>query len=113
MATPEGRIKAVVTAFLKGLQRRTRLFFFMPANNGYGRSGLPDYVLCVPAVVTQEMVGQKIGLFVGIETKRPGGEDTVRPIQLLVASEIKDAGGKWFLVCSEHDARRVIESLNL
>ena len=82
--TPEGRVKDKVRAMLK----RHQIWYFLPGNNGMGRSGVPDFVCCVG------------GRFVGIEckadaTKRP------TPLQMAAASGIERAGGRWFLVCDE------------
>ncbi len=45
---------------------------YAPIQNGMGEHGIHDRVGCVPVVVTQEMVGKKIGLFVSVESKKPG-----------------------------------------
>lgn len=45
---------------------------FPISNNGMGVHGLPDRVGCIPVVVTPEMVGKRIGVFVGLEAKAPG-----------------------------------------
>ena len=37
-----------------------------------GTHGIPDRIGCVPIVVTPEMVGKRLGLFVAVESKRPG-----------------------------------------
>lgn len=45
---------------------------YAPIQNGLGQHGIHDRVACLPLIVTQEMVGKKIGLFVSIEAKAPG-----------------------------------------
>jgi len=45
---------------------------YAPIQTGMGAHGIPDRIGCVPIVVTQEMVGKEIGLFVAVESKRPG-----------------------------------------
>lgn len=45
---------------------------YAPIQNGLGEHGIHDRIGCVPIVVTQEMVGKKIGLFVSVEAKKPG-----------------------------------------
>ena len=45
---------------------------YAPIQTGMGVHGIPDRVGVVPIIITPEMVGKRIGLFVGIESKRPG-----------------------------------------
>lgn len=40
--------------------------------SGMGVHGIHDRLGCVPIVVTQAMVGKRIGLFVSVEAKKPG-----------------------------------------
>lgn len=83
MATPEGRVKKKITAMLK----EHGIWYFMPGNNGYGKSGVPDYVAIVG------------GQFWGIEAKAPRGKQTA--LQIKRMAEIEAAGGKYFLVNDE------------
>ncbi len=83
MATPEGRIKRKVSLALKQLPSCYR---FMPVQQGLGASTL-DYLCCVS------------GQFVAVETKAPGRQLT--PRQVIVAQEIRDAGGLVFVVDGE------------
>jgi Holliday junction resolvase len=94
MSTPEGRIKAKLKAMLK----RHGVWHFCPANNGMGKSGIPDFICIVN------------GKFVGIECK---ADPTKKPTELqwLRAKEIKDAGGDWHLVCSSEDITGVEQCL--
>jgi hypothetical protein len=80
-ATPEGRIKARLKAMLK----RLGVWYYMPGNNGFGTSGIPDVIAIV------------CGRFVGIEVKS-GPTKKPTALQLKCASDIQAAGGKWFLV---------------
>lgn len=77
MATPESKVKAKVKEWL----RAKGVFFFMPANNGMGVSGIPDFICCLD------------GYFLGIETKAPGRKSATTPIQKLRHEEIRAAGG--------------------
>lgn len=79
--TPEGRVKDKVRAMLK----KHGIWYFLPGNNGFGTSGIPDFVCCVG------------GRFVGIECKADASK---RPtdLQMACASKIETAGGRWFLV---------------
>ncbi len=56
--TLEGKIKKRVTQFLQSYKYPDgQLWYDMPVGGAYGKSGLPDYVMCCR------------GTFVGIETK--------------------------------------------
>ena len=46
-STPEGKVKEKVKDFLK----EARIWYFMPANNGYGTSGIPDFVCVVEGIL--------------------------------------------------------------
>jgi ribosomal protein S19 len=66
--TPEGRVKDKIKAWL----RSRGIWFFMPVTGGYGRNGVHDFVCCAPVLITQEMVGKTVGMFLTIETKAEG-----------------------------------------
>lgn len=84
--TPEGKIKHKV----KEILREFGVWYFLPGNNGMGRSGIPDFVCIVN------------GQFVGIECK--ADEKKVPTLlQIRCGEEIKAAGGRWVLVRSGDD----------
>ena len=76
--TPEGFEKVDIDKFLK-LLGPERVWSFKPYMAGYGKSGVPDYCLCL------------CGAFWSIEVKRPGKEPTA--IQDRRMKEIRSAGG--------------------
>jgi hypothetical protein len=82
--TPEGKVKAKVTKMLKEYQ----VWYFFPANNGFGKAGIPDIIAIVD------------GVFVGIEVK---ADPTKKPTELQVrcGEEIRRSGAEWFLVCDD------------
>lgn len=88
--TPEGKVKKKVT----DLFRRYGVWYFFPANNGFGKSGIPDVIAIVR------------GIFVGIECK---ADHTRKPteLQLWQGTKIKKAGGMWFLVYDDVSLRLV------
>jgi hypothetical protein len=49
-----------------------RAWYFMPVQTGYGKGSIPDFIGCVEKVITPDMVGKTVGLFVAVETKKPG-----------------------------------------
>ena len=78
MTTPEGVEKQDIDKFLKKLGPE-RCWSFKPYMAGMGKSGVPDYCLCLN------------GCFWGIEVKRSGKKATV--IQNRRMNEIERAGG--------------------
>ena len=83
--TPEGKVKAKVVKVLK----EHGIWYFFPANNGYGKAGIPDIVCCVS------------GAFLGIEVKSERG--VVSALQAQVGQEIHRAGGNWIVVRCDDD----------
>lgn len=78
MKTPEGFEKDDIDDFLKKLGP-DRVWSFKPYMAGFGKSGVPDYCLCL------------VGAFWGIEVKRPGKDPTA--LQTRRMDEIKKSGG--------------------
>ena len=74
-ATPEKKVKTKVEALLKA----AGAYYFFPATHGYGRSGVPDIIVCVK------------GRFVAIECKAEGNKPTA--LQERELARIKQAGG--------------------
>ena len=56
------------------------------------KAGVPDVLACVPTVITPDMVGKTIGVFVAPEFKHPNGGVT-SPLQKRNIKQIKKAGG--------------------
>lgn len=75
--TPEGAVKKKVRAWLKA----HGIWYFQPAANGFGTSGIPDFIAIIH------------GIFVGIETKAPKRENTLTENQKARLAEIRAAGG--------------------
>lgn len=78
--TPEGKVKAKVSAVLKAADR---MYYNMPVPGGYGESTL-DYVGCY------------CGRFFAIETKAPGQKPTDR--QRMIIAMMERAGAKVFVI---------------
>ena len=91
--TPEGKVK---DAIKKELNARG-IWFFMPASNGFGKVGIPDFVCCVN------------GKFLGIEAKAPGKRNNTTPNQDARINEIRAARG-WAIVAD--DVQQVKEFLD-
>lgn len=63
-----------------------------PIMLGWLCDGSADWIGYDSMIVTNEMVGQRIAVFVGIETKRPEGRYKVREAQETFLNRAKDAG---------------------
>ena len=86
--TPEAKVKKKAVRILKELSA----YYFYPVTGGYGRSGVPDIVVCYK------------GLFVGIECK--AGNNKPTPLQEKHLDEIRAAGGT-ALVINEDNVLRL------
>lgn len=110
MATPEGITKQLIKKWLATIKN---LWFFMPVQMGYGKAGVPDFIACVPIVVTEDMVGKTIGVFLGIEAKAKGNAKGTTKLQEITLQQIKDAGGFAFVVSCEEELDIVKAALNV
>lgn len=84
--TPEGKVKSLVSAFLKSLG--PDCYYEMPVPSGFGKSGL-DYS------------GTYFGRSFFIETKKPGGKPTPRQKQTIAKQE--RSGAAVFVICGNDD----------
>ena len=80
MPTPESKVKARVRRILE----INKVYHFMPATGGYGRSGVPDIIGCLD------------GQFFAIECKANGRRTTA--LQDKELAYIRQAGGKTFVI---------------
>ncbi len=87
--TPEGKVKKNIKKFMADLFKNA--WSYMPVQTGYGQSGIPDHIYCVPMLITADMVGETVGVFVGIEAKTAQGKMTA--YQRVQRDLIIDAGG--------------------
>lgn len=78
--TPEGKVKDKVTEVLK----KYGAYYFFPAQNGYGRSGIPDIIVCYK------------GRFLAIECK--AGYNNPTALQEREMAAIHKAGGSAMVV---------------
>ena len=109
--------KIVTEAHVKALTNwwfKTRdAFRFSVVQNGLGIHGIHDDLACVPVVVTQAMVGKRIGLFVSVEDKKPGrrGEKDrgMSKHQVLFMEAVIKAGGL-SICCDGQDDLDVLDN---
>jgi len=86
--TPEKKVKEAVTKILK----EYGAYYFYPVMGGYGRSGIPDIVVC------------HLGRFIAIECK--AGSNVTTALQEAELKKIEDAGG-YALVINEANLETV------
>lgn len=79
--TPEGKIKEKVKRILDGEEG---VYYFFPAANGFGRTAIPDIIICVR------------GKFLAVECK--AGTKDATALQQRELSRIKDAGGTGIVI---------------
>lgn len=93
-STPESKVKARCVAVLK----EYRAYYFYPVMGGFGRSGVPDIVVC------------HHGRFLGIECK--AGTNKPTALQEREMEHIRAAGGAT-LVIREDNINELIRWLEL
>jgi Holliday junction resolvase len=84
VATPEKRVKSKVVGVLKD----EGAYYFFPATHGYGRSGIPDIIVCVN------------GRFLAIECKAGNNKPTA--LQTREMENIRRNGGVAIVVNEEN-----------
>ena len=86
-------------------------YVYKNAQNMYTEKGRPDLAACVPVKLDRllELFGKEatIGLFVGLEIKRPGLINDTSDAQDIVGRQIKKAAGIWLPI----DNSDVVEAL--
>lgn len=79
--------------------------------NQYTEKGRPDLTACIPVTLERlaEIFGEDatVGVYLGIEMKRPGLLDDTSTAQEIVGRKIKKSKGLWFVI----DDADVIEAL--
>ena len=84
MTTPEQKIKRKVSTLFK----QYNVWYFMPASNGFGKAGIPDYIACVD------------GQFLGVECKSDSKKKPTA-LQIRQGELIQEANGTWLVVCDD------------
>ena len=92
--TEEGKLKAQIRAYLKTVEG---LWFCHVAGSGYGRAGVPDYLLCYR------------GRFVALEVKAPGGQPSAWQKREIDA--INSCNGDAFVVRSVGDVEEALKRI--
>ena len=77
--TPEGKVKNEIKKILK--EYGDRVYWFMPAMGGFGKSGVPDFIICAG------------GYFIGVEVKYDKVKNPPTELQVKNLLGIYSAGG--------------------
>ena len=80
MSTPESKVKARCVDTIK----KYKAYHFFPAQNGYGRAGIPDIIICFR------------GMFLGVECKAGFNKPTA--LQEREMAAITQAGGSAMVI---------------
>ena len=70
------------------------------------KNGVSDVISCVPVVITDDMVGKTLGLFVASEVKTKEGEPS--PLQKYNIKKIRECGGIAGIVRSVDDVKSLL-----
>ena len=92
--TPEKKVKNKVVKQLKA----AGAYYFFPATGGYGKSGIPDIIICYR------------GKFLAIECK--AGKNTTTTLQRINIEQIREQGGM-AVVINEENVETVSDILSL
>ena len=96
------------------LLRKKNCYVYKNAQNMNTETGRPDLTACVPTTskTLYDTFGDiPVGLFVGIEVKRPGRLSGVSDAQEIVGRQIEKAGGIWILVDDEQTVEKLVDKL--
>lgn len=93
--TPEAAVKLKV----KKILQLNKIYYFMPAANGYGRVGIPDFIACVD------------GFFLAVECK--AGKNKPTALQQMELKAITEAKGVALVINEDNlsDLSKVIDGL--
>ena len=95
------------------LIRQYNGYVYKNAQNMYTEKGRPDLTACIPVSIKKliELFGEdaKVGIFVGIELKRPGHLNGLSEAQQIVGRQMQKSKGLWFAI----DDTDIIEAMLL
>lgn len=90
MSKQKAKLEKNVKKEIKTMLADLNAWQFMPMQT-MGQSGVPDHIACVPKMITSDMVGKVIGVFVAVEAKALDKKPT--PLQIHQLDAIEAAGG--------------------
>lgn len=93
--TPEGKVKAKIDKVLKSYPN-SQVWYFNPQSGIYGRSGVPDKIICAN------------GHFIGVEVKSDKSKHPTR-LQEQCMTKITEAGGVCFVVYDDDTLHTLVE----
>jgi hypothetical protein len=99
-------------AYVQRLWRKMGGWVFKVHGNQFTGSGIPDLVGCIPLKITEDMVGDTIGVFVAIEDKRSEKENA-SAIQLETIEKIKESFGYSKVVHTREEGKEALAEAGL
>ena len=91
--TPEGKVKDAIKKVLNA----RNIWFFMPAANGFGKVGVPDFICCWS------------GKFLAIEAKAKGKINDTTANQKARIAEINDHNGIAIVIDDAKELERFLD----
>ena len=97
------------------LLRHNKAYVYKNAQGLYTERGRPDLVACVPIKISQlkqlYQDDDTVGLFMGIEMKRPGEINNTSIAQEIVGRQIQNCGGIWFPLDNIDNLKHILQKL--
>jgi len=107
--TPEGKVKDKIKTYLA--KCFPKAWSYMPVQTGYGAHGIPDHIYCLPIVVTEDMVGETVGVFLAIEAKTRQGK--MSAYQSVQRDNIVKAEGIYLTIYGSEDIEDKLKRLKV
>lgn len=107
--TPEGKVKKNIKKYLE--RTFPKAWSYMPVQTGYGANGIPDHIYCLPIVITEDMVGDTVGVFLAIEAKTMQGK--MSDYQKIQRDRIVGAEGLYFTIYGSEDVEDKLKMLKV
>ena len=121
--TPEERVKKPTHAFLheigciragttedKWPETPTGLYYMPVKGTPIGVNGIPDFVGFVQTMITADMVGQSLPVFLAVETKASGKRNNTSANQDARIKEITSAGGIALVIDDVEQLKEVLDA---
>ncbi|HNQ20012.1 MAG TPA: hypothetical protein PKI46_03005 [Bacteroidales bacterium] len=96
---------AVQSKILRELKKNSYVVKVQSAS----KAGVPDILACYPTIITPDMVGKSIGLFIGIEVKTPDTKNNVSELQKINLEAINNASGLSAVIWSLEGLQKFLE----
>ena len=92
--------EASVDRQVKAVLKRRKAWSVKYHGDRWGRGGVPDHLACYR------------GRFLALESKQPGREKELRPLQVVELERIRQAGGVAEVVSSGEQVERILDGMD-